>query len=218
MSPANPFRHFLNSTHPGFGIRVVLRLLLVLVTLPLSASAAEFTVSPDAEENLIVFESHAPLESFEGKTNSVSGAIGFDPESLTDSLEIYLEVDLASLDTGIDRRNRHMRENHLHTDKYPTAVFRGAKLEAPLQPLVSGETAKLSGRGRFELHGVTREDFAFNADLTLKESENGTTLVVQAKFEVNLADFEIPRPKFLFVKLNETQLVTVNLIGHLNTK
>ena len=37
-----------------------------------------------------------------------------------------VDVEMADLDTGIDKRNRDMRENHLETDLYPTARFEGA--------------------------------------------------------------------------------------------
>lgn len=67
-------------------------------------------------------------------------------------------VDLASLDTGIGLRNRHMRENHLHTDEFPEAVFSGSMAwPAEIPSMEPGVEVELEFSGRLELHGVTRE-------------------------------------------------------------
>lgn len=160
-------------------------------------------------ENSVVFVSEAPMESFEGRTTRVAGTIVLDPAALGDSLEARLEVDLASLDTGIALRNQHMRENHLETERFPQAVFTGATLVGFPASLTPGIPAAGKVVGTFDLHGVARRLEAA-AELTL--GPDGA-LAVHATFEVHLADHGISRPKFLVLKLDERQRLTVDLVA-----
>jgi hypothetical protein len=92
-----------------------------------------------------------------GKTKNLSGTIVVDPAAAFDSMSVHLEVDLTTLDTGIAKRNQHMRDHHLETSKYPKAVFDGAAVTgaqgATLEP---GKAATFDCEGTFSLHGVSR--------------------------------------------------------------
>ena len=172
------------------------------------ALGGTYTITPEADGNRVVFESHAPMESFEGSTSHIKGRIELNPDALTDSITVDVTVELATLDTGIGLRNTHMRENHLHTDTFPHAVFRGATLTgtSPRQ-LGPGEPVLVNLEGSFSLHGVTRR-LAVPVELTLREDGS---LEARTKFDVYLADYDIPRPKMLFMKLDEKQTVTFHV-------
>jgi polyisoprenoid-binding protein YceI len=172
-----------------------------------SASAATFTVRPGGDTK-VVFTSKAPVETFEGRTDRMQGTITVDPAAVGDSITVHLEVDLASLDTGKKLRNRHMRENHLETDKYPKAVFDGATVR-PLAggKLEPGKPSAFEVDGTFTLHGVSRR-LRSNAEVTLDPT--GTKLAFQATFAVSLPDYAIKRPEFLFMKLAEAQQLRVS--------
>jgi polyisoprenoid-binding protein YceI len=170
-----------------------------------SVHAAKFVVKPGAP-NKVVFVSKAASESFDGKTDKISGRIVVDPASVVDTVEVQLDVDMASLDTGIGKRNQHMRDNHLHTDKYPTATFVGAKVLGPEgASLALGKPLAFECEGTFTLHGVTKRLRA-TVEVTLRDER---TLAFKTSFKVPLADYKIDRPKFLFMKLGEVQDVTV---------
>ena len=181
--------------------------LLLAVVSP--AGADDYVVVP-GKPNLVRFESHAPLESFDGKTSQVKGTLGLSPAAIGDSIEVHLEVDLASFDTGIEIRNKHMRENHLETAKHRHAVFRGGsvrKLSAPrLEP---GAKVTFEIAGVLDLHGVQKPLVAA-VELV---AASGAELHVITRFDVKLSDFGIPRPKFLVMKLDEVQKVTVDLVA-----
>jgi polyisoprenoid-binding protein YceI len=191
----------------------ILKRTLVLVALPLVLAAvpargADFIIQPGQDKNLVTFTSHATLETFQGKTKNVSGALSFDPASLGDSITVMVEVDLASLDTGIPMRNKHMRENHLETAKFPKAVFKGGHvLETSSPTLNPGSSMKLRLAGQFDLHGVTR---AIEVPIEVTRDGDGT-LHVDAKFDVALADYNIERPAFLMLKLEDVQHVSVQV-------
>ena len=173
------------------------------------SALVRFEVTPGSEGTTVVFASKAPMESFEGRTDQILGHIVLDPSALADSIDVMLEVDLASLDTGLSLRNQHMRENHLETETFPKATFRGARLGGLPSALSVGETATGTAQGTFDLHGVVRP-LEVQVDLTLRADGS---LAVQARFQVFLADYEIERPKFLLLKLDEKQQVTADLVA-----
>ena len=151
-------------------------------------------------ENRVRFVSDAPLEDFQGVTDRIDGYLSLSGEGLggeTDlaSSEFYFEVDLASLDTGIGLRNRHMRDNYLETDEFPFASFAGR---------VTGLTQKAPGRyqavaeGTFSIHGV-QQDRAIVCDAEVV----GGGLRVSCSFQILLSDHGIPIPKLMFMKIDE---------------
>ena len=88
-----------------------------------SAEPLIFSADDDDSRNLAMFESNAPLEKVVGRTHDLHATLTVDPADLSKGIEGSFTVNLHSLDTGLQLRNQHMRENHLETDKYPDAVF-----------------------------------------------------------------------------------------------
>jgi len=134
-----------------------------------------------------------------------------DPSAaLGDSASVHLEVDLASLDTGIAKRNQHMREEHLETSKYPKAIFDGTALShAPGVTLATGQPVGFDADGTFSLHGVSRR-IHVHIDATYHAGADGGTIEFHTEFPVTLEDYKISRPEFLFMKLAEKQDVRVS--------
>jgi polyisoprenoid-binding protein YceI len=172
-----------------------------------SAAAERFDIAPGLDENRVRFDSKTSIESFSGKTHQVQGYLILDPGALGDSVEVRVEVDLASLDTGIDLRNQHMRRNHLETDKYPKAVFHGVMIRQPhpaaLEP---GRTDTLRVEGDFELHGVRRR-----LSVPLAVTFSPPALRVAGQFAVSLQDYKIARPGFLTLRVGDIQKVVIDL-------
>jgi polyisoprenoid-binding protein YceI len=194
-------------TWPGIqpGCGTLAAALAVLAAVP-TTRAATFRVAPHAASQ-VEFLSKAPMETFGGKTRSLEGSITLEPDSLGDSLQVVIEVDMASLDTGIELRNRHMRENHLHTDQYPKAIFRGGHLEdLSSARLATGVPVTGTLTGTMELHGTTRP-----LAVPFQMTSTGAALRVSCRFEISLADYGIPRPQFLVMRLDDIQRVTVEL-------
>lgn len=160
-----------------------------------SVQAVEFQVDPNAG-NLVKFISDAPLEDFEGRTDKIDGYIFWDGADFSQNSELYFEVDLKSIDTGIGLRNRHMRENYLHTDRYPFTHYSGKitrveKRDSILYNVVT--------EGLIFIHGVERKLIA-NGKI-LKTGKN--TYQITTNFEVKLPDFNIEVPQLMFMKINE---------------
>jgi polyisoprenoid-binding protein YceI len=176
------------------------------------ARAGNFVVRPGGESK-VVFQSQAIMEAFEGKTSRLEGRLALDPTAVGDSISVHLEVDLASLDTGIAKRNMHMRKDHLETDKYPKAVFDGATVLAPTSAsLELGKPTTFNIEGTFTLHGVSRR-LRVAAEATYTESGGTGHITFRAAFPVTLGDYNISRPQFLFLKLAESQKVRVSAMA-----
>lgn len=181
---------------------------LATLVLASSARAATFAVEPGRSGNSVTFHSKATMESFDGSTDRVSGQLTVDPDNLAGGIVAHIEVDLASLDTGIAQRNAHMRERHLETDRFPTATLDSVTVVSTSAPrLAPGQTVSLEIQGRLDLHGVKRPITA-HVDATYGNDGAGETIHLVARFRVSLEDFAISRPKFLVLKLADVQDVT----------
>ena len=72
-----------------------------------------------------------------------------------------------------------------------------------------GKTNSFELIGNFTLHGVTRR-----LRTTVDVTKSGDTLRIQTTFDVALPDYNIKRPKFLILKLNEVQKVTIDVVAN----
>jgi polyisoprenoid-binding protein YceI len=173
--------------------------------------AAQFKITSGAEGNLIRFESKAPMESFEGSTKSISGTLAIDPAAIGETLDLMVEVDLATFDTGIKLRNQHMCENHFHTKEFPKSTFRGGKvLKGAGTSLTDGKEHEILLEGVLDLHGVQK---TIQAPVKLTYSAEPAAVRMSTTFMVKLSDYEIPRPQMLFMKLSEDQKVTATMVA-----
>jgi len=193
-------------------MRILTLVAVLLASSVHAAAAANFRIQP-GKPNLVRFVSKAPLETFEGKTTEVQGQVALDPAALGDSIDAVVEVDLASLDTGLSLRNKHMRENHLETKKFPKAIFRGGKISELSRPnLEAGQKTTFVLAGTFALHGVEKP-LNVPIELSPEPVEGSSGLRITARFSVALADFKISRPSFLVMQLQEVQQVIVELVA-----
>lgn len=146
----------------------------------------------------VVFTSRVALHTFSGVSNKLKGNINF----ADSSVDFY--VDLASLETGIGKRDKDMRTT-LETGKYPFAEFFG-KLSQPVD-LSSSSRQQVQVKGKFSLHGVTK-DIVVQGSLVKERS--GWKL--EAAWSLNLSDYNIKPPKLLIVKVDEKQEITIRAV------
>lgn len=158
--------------------------------------AGEYQVDKD-KKNLVKFISDAPIEDVEGITDKIDGYFIWEVEDVTSKSEIYFEVDLNSLDTGIGLRNRHMRENYLHTDKFPFTHYKG-KITGSKRK--DDTTYTVVTDGMISIHGIEKP-LSVQGTIT-KTGENGFRIMTT--FQVKLSDFNIEIPSIMFYKINET--------------
>ncbi len=102
-----------------------------------------------------------------------------------------LELELTSLNTGIDLRDEHMKEKYLRVKEHPKAVIK----------IVKGEKSlfDFSGKKEFSalltLHGQTKP-------LTLLATKDGSQIT--SDFEIKLSDYGIEIPEWSGIKVADT--------------
>jgi polyisoprenoid-binding protein YceI len=148
-----------------------------------------------------------PGGGFEARTTSLAGTLtlaGAKPVQLSGELQ----VDLATIDTGIDLRNRHLRENYLEIAKGP------AYQKAVLTELRLGEAdgeafeGRSSFTGTLRLHNVTKP-VAGNAEIR----REGAGHRVVATFPLMLSDFGIEPPQYMGVGVGNKLAVKVSFLA-----
>lgn len=149
--------------------------------------------------------------SFDAKTKLLSGSLAMPSKSTEPStggqqraLAGELVVDLASLDTGIDLRDRHLRDTYLEVAKgpgYSEAVLRDLRL-------IGLDAMTPNGKGRFSarlrLHGVEKP---VEGQVELRRA--GQVIRVRASFPVRIQEFAMAAPRYLGVGVKDEVTVQV---------
>jgi len=175
-----------------------------LITMELAAQGTELQVKQGAK-NHVEFISDAPFGKFEGVTDNLDGYMYWEGNNFTANSSLYFEVDLNTLDTGIGLRNRHMRENYLHTDKYQYAFFKGKITN------VTGAAQgafNVDAEGSMFIHGVTKNIKI--SGVLAKTGDNDYNL--KTKFNIKLSSYNIEIPSIMFVKISEVIELHLNFI------
>lgn len=150
------------------------------------------------QEGHAEFISEVPLHTFTGESDHLVGKI-----ALSDSI-IDFYVDLNTIETGIAKRDKDMRET-LEVKKYPFAEFYG-KLVSDFDTS-SSEVQDARVQGTFKVHGISKE---VTIDGTLQMTDEG--LRVKASWTLNLNDYNIEPPGILFYRVDKNQDITIEAL------
>ena len=158
-------------------MRLILALLaLALAAAPVEAAPLRFRVLPDASE--LGFHATSRLANADGRFARFDGEVLADPADLS-TARVSMKVDAASIDTGIRRRDNHLRsEDFLHVDRFPAITFESTRVERSERRLVL--------MGRLTLRGVTKE-IAVPMEVTV----TGNRLEARGQLDINRGDYGI---------------------------
>lgn len=123
-----------------------------------------------------------------GRTTKVTGALRIDDQTVE---EASFTVDMTSVESSEDRRDRQFHERIMDTGTFPTATF---VLTDPVEigsVPTGGEQVTVSVKGDFAIHGLTR-----SVTFDLSARRNGSAFEVQGRVPVVFADFDIPDASF----------------------
>ena len=176
------------------------------VCLTLNNSAQIFTAKSGSTS--ISFFSKAPLEDIEALNK---GAIIVLKASTS---EIQVRVTIQNFKFKNSLMEEHFNENYMETDKkvdvngtatYPNrySEFKG-KINEAIDYAKEGEN-KVTITGKLTLHGVTK-DVTMEGTLT----KTGTELVIQSKFKIKVADYNINVNSMYVKNIAEEVEVTIN--------
>ncbi len=204
----------------------IISLTAVLVLFTASLFAQGFKVKASGEQtfnfadkggrNQATFFSTTPLEDINGLTNDIKGNVTFNVNDLK-TLKGSISVSVASIKTGIDLRDEHLRsEDWLNAGVYSSINFT-IKGVSNIKSLADNKLqAKVTGD--FTLRGVTKEVVSTATLTFLDENEQtqtrapGDLLGIQAKFNLKLSDFGINN-QVVGQKVAEVVEVGVNMVG-----
>src|SRR5215468_8801542 len=152
--------------------------LLAAVTFSLVA-AAKLSKAGAAEGG---FHATGPAGlTIDGKTSEV--------DVVDDGTTVSITIKLTSLDTGVEMRNKHTKED-LEADKFPTATLKVARSALQMGG-GSGDT-----KGSMTIHGQTK-DVPFHYDA----SKSGSALSIKGTAKVNVNDFGVKPRSYLGVSI-----------------
>ena len=180
------------------------------------AQARRFQVAR-ASGSRIQFVSDAPLERTTGVSDAVAGELQVDPAALA-SARGTVRVEIATIRTGIDLRDEHLRgPDWLDAGHHPQATFEITGIEGAAA-LAPGEMTRVTLRGRFTLHGVTREISAPAqvrymplTDELRAQGATGDIIRGQASFDIELSDYQVSISAPVRLKVSNTIRVNVTI-------
>lgn len=166
----------------------------------------------------VSFTSDAPLETIVGTTSKVSGDFSANLGDVTLSTTEGIQVEIASLRTGIDLRDEHLQgEGWFNSAAHPSAVFKLQRIEATGKQLWPGHTIAATLHGTLTIKGITRPVTA-KASIGYhkwspaieKFGVKGDLVRIKADFEVKLSDYDMSAG-VIGQKVAEVVTVSLNL-------
>ena len=115
-----------------------------------AAAPVKYTLDPNHSYPSFEADHFGGLSTWRGKFNKSSGTVVYDKEAGSGTLDIT--IDTASIDTGHDKLNDHLKSNEkgmFDVAKYPTATYTGK-----LAKFVDGAPTEVDGT--LTLHGVSK--------------------------------------------------------------
>ncbi len=131
----------------------------------------------------------SPTGSFIAKSSQLQGSVRASGKGY-ESGEVSIE--LMTLKTGIDLRDRHMIQNYFEAAKHPRAVVTG----------VSAQGGKF--KAQLALHGKTRP---IEGKYEYRGGPTGPNWI-EATFTTRLSDFDIEEPSYMGVGVEDEVEVT----------
>ena len=170
--------------------------LLFVITLLLSLTGFSQIFKAKDGTTLIHFYSKSPLEDIEASNKGAVIVLN------TTSSEIQIRVTIQNFKFKNALMEEHFNENYMESTKYPSCIFRG-KINEKIDFTQDGEN-KVTVTGKMELHGVTK-DVTLEGMLTKK----GTEIVLDSKFKIKVADYNIQVPSLYVKNIADVVDVTV---------
>ena len=97
-----------------------------------------------------------------------------------------IEIDLNSLNSGIELRDEHLKNKYLMTTQYPIAT-----LTLKNKQMLSFNDEEQVIKGHLNFHGKSRD-----VNIVTKFKNQGSQFISNGKFELKLSDFGVDLPSF----------------------
>jgi len=114
---------------------------------PVHAQATTWQIDP-AHANAQFRVSHLGISNVQGEFTKVIGTVQLDEKDVTKSV-VNATIDVSTVYTRNDDRDKDLKENFFEAAKFPTMTFVS-------KSIIRGADGKLQMTGDFTLHGITK--------------------------------------------------------------
>lgn len=153
-----------------------------------------------------------PLPSTaKGATNAIEGTFYVTPDGrgVDPSRRSAFTVDLRTLKSDKEMRDRRVQNDGLETSKYPTATFTVTSVSGYDPSIPQGQEQTLRMTGIMDLHGVQKE-----ITWDVKARRQGNVITALATVNFKYADFNIPVLNVAnFVSIEDTVTLQVQIVA-----
>ena len=161
----------------------------------LKSSAAPVELKTDAGNVEFLATGWPSALKIHGKGSGPDGVLTISDRAVSGSLS----VDLASLETGIGLRDRHLKEEYLQVDRYPQARLTLSHLDVAQVPDGAAfGPVTVPFDGTLLLHGVEKP-----VSGQAKVTRHDARVTVSAQFSIKLGDFGVEIPKYMGITVAE---------------
>ncbi len=177
--------------HSGHTLRipyaagVILALLIIGFTGNIQLTNAADTYEIDTAHSMIIFRAkHNGITYNYGRFNEFTGEITMDADVSNSTVEF--EVKAASVDTGNEKRDQHLRSSDFFSAKqFPVITFKSTKVSAK-----AGKEDVLEVTGDLELHGV-KKSVTVDVEITGRsQGRQGESLIgFESTFTIQRSEF-----------------------------
>ena len=128
-----------------------------------------------------------------------------------DSVKGEAKFEMATLETGIALRDRHMKEKYLETAKFPKGEFKFSEMKLPAAlKNGDGKASDVPFKGTLTVHGVPQP-----VEGKAKVEKKGSQIQFEFAFGTKIPAFNMGVPSFMGVTVAEDVQVTVAVEGPL---
>ncbi len=152
----------------------------------------------DQEKSTLSFSATSTLHPVKGKVTRFLGKIMFFPMNNRSPGNVILNIEASSLDTNHESRDKKVKDNCLEINRFPLIQFKSIEILNKEGNFSPGQRGCAEVIGILHLHGIQKE-ISFPVDYTY----NKTSLHVSGRVTIKRSDFQIPEPKFLFLRVKD---------------
>ena len=169
----------------SYAAGVILAVLIIGFTGNIQLTNAADTYEIDAAHSMIIFRAkHSGVSYNYGRFNEFTGKITMDADVSNNMVEF--EVKAASIDTGNEKRDQHLRSSDFFSAKqFPVITFKSTKVSAK-----EGKEDVLEVTGDLELHGV-KKSVTVDVEITGRgQGRQGESLIgFESTFTIQRSEF-----------------------------
>jgi len=192
---------------------VIRRLFLLLISAELLRGVTfsgglpppQFHIAPS--ESRVWFDADAPLHSFRGQTQEISGSFTLQQTSPPQISGAKVTINAASLKTGNSERDTDMHRDFLEVEKFPTIELHAVDVLTTRS--TAGEASwDVVLRGRLTVHGTTRD---VQVPVTVSLAPGRVT--ARGQVRLDMRDYNIRVPRVLLIPMESEVRVGFDVVA-----